>query len=186
MIARCYRPTSKAFYCYGARGISVCDRWRGPSGFSNFCADMGDRPDGRSLDRINNNGNYEPSNCRWATRKEQQRNLRTNVVLTIEGQDYLLAELAERSGLKADSIKERHAKGLTLAEILDPAKRVYTDGLALGGNASGAKKRAKTHCKNGHEFTDENTLITKEGWRSCRRCHADRQSILNKINANKG
>jgi hypothetical protein len=73
MMARCYNPRDPAYRNYGGRGISVCERWHS---FVNFFADMSERPSGKSLDRINNDGNYEPSNCGWATRTEQSRNRR--------------------------------------------------------------------------------------------------------------
>ena len=80
MKARCSNPHSGYFKNYGGRGIKVCDRWL--KDFPNFFSDLGPRPEGYSLDRIDSNGNYEPSNCRWASIKTQQRNKRSNQLIT--------------------------------------------------------------------------------------------------------
>ncbi len=72
MIQRCYNPKNKSYYRYGGRGIGVCERWRGS--FADFLADMGERPPGLSLDRINNELGYSAENCRWSTPKEQANN----------------------------------------------------------------------------------------------------------------
>lgn len=74
MQRRCRNPNATRYERYGGRGIKVCERWKGEDGFANFLADMGERPDGKTLDRVNNDGNYEPSNCRWATPLEQGAN----------------------------------------------------------------------------------------------------------------
>ena len=77
MLNRCYKPGNISYKYYGGRGITVCDRWRGPDGFPNFLADMGRAPTlQHSLDRKYVNGHYEPDNCRWATKKEQANNTR--------------------------------------------------------------------------------------------------------------
>lgn len=172
MKRRCYNPNFRQFADYGGRGISVCDRWL--NSFENFLADMGDRPHGHSIDRINNDGPYSPANCRWVSRTEQQRNQRRTRRVWIEGQEYTVAELAERSGLKTDTIAERAKKGLTLAEILSPEKRVFMGGWEKAYKRSLAVRTARTHCVHGHEFTPENTYVTKEGWRNCRACSREK------------
>lgn len=74
MHGRCENPNNAKYKNYGSRGIKVCERWSGPYGFHHFYEDMGDRPEGYSLDRIDVNGDYEPSNCRWADSRTQQAN----------------------------------------------------------------------------------------------------------------
>lgn len=75
IIKRCYQPSQQTYKHYGARGITVCDRWRGQFGFRNFLKDMGERPSvAHSIDRIDNDKGYYPQNCRWATKSEQSRN----------------------------------------------------------------------------------------------------------------
>lgn len=169
MRRRCMTPTSKAFPAYGGRGISICDRW---NSFAAFVADMGPRPVGYSLDRIDNDGGYSPENCRWADKKTQQRNQRRAVYVIVDGRRRRAIELAELAGVKTDTIIERAARGLGFSDVVSTAKSINVDGLALGGQANGARQRARTHCAKGHEFTQANTRVTPEGWRNCRTCHA--------------
>ncbi len=92
MKSRCWNPADPGYKNYGGRGITICPRWYE---FDNFFADMGPKPRGLFLDRIDNNGNYEPGNCRWATRKQQNRNRRNNFILTIRGVTGCLSALCE-------------------------------------------------------------------------------------------
>jgi hypothetical protein len=100
MVARCNTPTHKAFHFYGGRGIKVCKRWLN---YENFLADMGIRPSAlHSLDRINNNKGYSPSNCRWATRSEQQKNKRTTRIFTNGKFVGTLSECASKIGISKE------------------------------------------------------------------------------------
>jgi hypothetical protein len=101
MVQRCNNPNSAAYEYYGARGISVCERWQS---FENFFADMGERPRQTSLDRKDNDGNYEPDNCRWATRKEQMRNTRATAQIMVGGRSVCAAEAAEIAGIHSGRI----------------------------------------------------------------------------------
>lgn len=101
MLRRCQNPQDHAYARYGGRGIRVCARWQE---LANFCADMGDPSDGLSLERVNNNGDYEPGNCVWATVKQQQRNTRANRYITVCGDQITIPEACERFGLSRHSI----------------------------------------------------------------------------------
>lgn len=170
MLERCRNPKIAGYARYGGRGIKVCDRWLVRE---NFVADMGPRPVGMSLDRIDNDGDYEPSNCRWATRQEQQRNQSCVRTVTIEGKTYKAVELAEKSGLKTDTIVKRAAMGLNFAEVTSSVRKRDTSGLALGRRAAADKMLSRTHCTRGHEYTPENTYrFGPAGHRLCRACHA--------------
>lgn len=109
MKGRCYVLTDAKYHAYGARGISVCDRWL--HSFENFLADMGEPPPGKSLDRFpNNDGNYEPNNCRWATPLQQANNTRQNRILTCyagEKGRKTLSEWSRISGAKRTTITQR-------------------------------------------------------------------------------
>ena len=164
---RCLNPNHRQWNDYGGRGITICSRW---NDFHAFVEDMGPRPDGYTLDRIDNDLGYFPENCRWASRKTQQRNQRKTRYVVIEGKKYLAAKLSDISGHKTETIVERARSGLSYEDVMAPDRRVYKEGLALGGLANGRRQRRKTHCPQGHEYTAENTLLSKEGWRRCRVC----------------
>jgi len=166
---RCNCPSNPSYHRYGGRGIKVYDRWQ--SSFKNFFDDMGDIPSPlHSLDRIDNDKGYFPENCKWSTRQEQQLNMEKTHKFTIDGIFITPCIEAKRLGIKSETIVNRIKRGLPLNEILYPGRLKNTRDLSYLAKASKAASLAKTHCKNGHKFTPENTRITKEGWRNCRKC----------------
>lgn len=114
---RCYNPRDKRYPQYGARGITVCDRWL--SNFAAFYSDMGPRPAGRyTIERKDNNGNYEPSNCKWATYKEQAQNKSTNHPVTLNGETKCLTEWIRLLDIGASVVKRRIKRGWTAERAL--------------------------------------------------------------------
>jgi len=115
--SRCFLKTSPSWRKYGMRGITMCERW--VNSYQNFLEDMGERPSsGHSIDRIDNNGNYEPSNCRWATAKDQANNRRSNTWITLDGVTLTIAQWSERLGLHQVTMCRRIARGLDAKNIL--------------------------------------------------------------------
>lgn len=154
MKSRCTRDPK-----YISKGITVCERWA--RSFTAFYADMGDPPPGMTLDRLDGTKGYSPDNCRWATYKQQNRNLCSNV--TINGE--FLSDIAERAGVTRQTVAYRRRKGIDLG--LPPIA-------------------ARQTCKAGHPWTEDNTYITtvkrKQGGtrmqRYCRICRAKHQADL--------
>lgn len=112
---RCRNPRCHAWEDYGGRGITVCQRWI--DSFENFLADMGERPAGHSLDRIDSNGNYEPSNCRWATRIEQESNKRSNRILEWNDRSWTMSELAREFGMLPGTLCDHLKYGWSLERL---------------------------------------------------------------------
>lgn len=117
MKSRCHNPQHSRYAEWGGRGITVCERWR--NSFANFLADMGELPSPfHSIDRIDPDGNYEPSNCRWATRSEQQRNRRDSTMLTFKERTQNTYDWADETGLPVYVIHNRLRNGWPVERIL--------------------------------------------------------------------
>ena len=111
MRERCYRDTHIHFRNYGGRGITVCKRWR--DSFEAFYEDMGPKPfPGASIERIDNEGDYGPGNCRWETARNQANNRRNNVIVTYRGQQMTMAQAARASGVNYSTLRERRRSGI--------------------------------------------------------------------------
>ena len=115
MMARCYDPSNHKYHRYGARGIRVCDRW---ICFRLFFEDMGDRPKGKTLNRIYNDGNYCHENCEWASAKEQAQNRHNNRLITFNGKTLCITEWAREIGITREALRNRLNRGWSEEDAL--------------------------------------------------------------------
>lgn len=130
MLVRCTNPKCEAWPRYGGRGIEVCARWRT---FENFLIDMGERPEGRSLERRDNDGPYSPDNCIWGTQSEQMNNTSRTVRVDIGGVTKPLTEWAKQFGVSLNTVRARVRKqGMSYAEALTKPTRRPDEKLASG------------------------------------------------------
>ena len=126
MKRRCYDEKLPKYPQYGGRGIQVCDRWR--NSFVDFLKDMGEPPEGHTIDRINGNGDYTPDNCRWADIKTQSRNRKSNHLITFEEETLCMTAWAERLGVSRSLIKDRLRMGWSVEDAFRlPAMKPGTD-----------------------------------------------------------
>lgn len=136
MRLRCHNPANKAYPSYGGRGITVCDRWR--DDFLAFLADMGMKPTPKhEIDRKDNDGNYEPGNCRWVTRSENDRNRRNNQWVQFRGARRLLIELCEQFEIRQDTVVWRMKSGMNIEDALGtPARPKRPNGVRAAERAN--------------------------------------------------
>ena len=172
MLQRTGNPNNTRYADYGGRGIKVCERWADKKyGLDHFIEDMGPLPDGKTLDRIDPNGNYEPANCRWASASEQARNTRRRRLLMVDGKEVHILDLAKKHGLDVRLLHERiYYRGWPIEKALSvekfSGKHPNCWKTVLERNA---QYKERSHCSYGHEYTEKNSYIHK-GIRHCRRC----------------
>jgi predicted transcriptional regulator len=128
MLARCYKPATRGYARYGGRGIAVCDRWHS---FENFLADMGERPPGMSIDRIDSDGNYEPGNCRWATRQEQEANKKREDGIPVKRKAVRRLRIREMWELGASAAEIAAVINTSATAVSQEVSRMRRDGIAL-------------------------------------------------------
>lgn len=124
MKSRCFTASATGYENYGGRGISVCDRWMM---FENFLSDMGECPAGMSIDRKDSDANYSPDSCRWATRKEQNRNQRRLMYLTLGGRTQCASAWADEVGMQVSSLLGRIKRGWSVEKALQTPIRSHKE-----------------------------------------------------------
>lgn len=160
MKQRCTNPNSSDYHRYGGKGVVICKRWL--DSFENFLEDMGERPEGTSLDRYpDKHGNYEPNNCRWATPSEQQRNLRNNQYLTYDDQTKLLVDWAVEKEIPIGLLRTRFNNGLRNDQLFAPSYSSF-EGIK---NANGEfPKRHRRISDTTARYTHQGKTLTLTEW----------------------
>jgi len=172
MRQRCHYPGDIAYKNYGGRGIKVCSRWM--NSFESFYEDMGDRPEGTSLERIDNDADYSPENCKWATTPEQGTNQRTNRLITHNGETLTMMQWSRRTGLSKHVIGRRLKAGWSVAKTLDTpphgtradnrsaAKLTDADVLAIRASDKKASELAREY---GVTYDNIYAILKRRSWR---------------------
>lgn len=156
MKARCLNSNEPGFHRYGGRGIQICERWK--NSFENFLTDMGEKPSpSHSIDRIDVDGNYEPSNCRWATKTEQSRNQRSNRLIEYNGSMIHISVLAKQACVSRPVFCRRINNGWTVEESLrtPPNKR---------GTVTEAFRKSQKNRKDGNFITSCGKTLCVSAW----------------------
>lgn len=172
IVDRCHNPDSQSYYCYGARGIEMCERWQ--QSVDAFMQDMGMPPTmEHSIDRINCNGNYEPSNCRWATQEEQNNNTRRSKLITWNGKTQSIRDWAKEYNIGSRAVSERLRRGWDLEKSLKtPGRMSFEEELAdrreRGSElwkANGKLYQARSKQKRGQKLSlsEQKAIETAEG-----------------------
>lgn len=160
--SRCYNPKATGYQNYGGRGIQICERWK--NSYTAFIADMGRRPEGGTIDRIDVNGNYEPGNCKWAGAwVEQCNNKRTNTALTLNGVTKTVAQWATEHNLLRETLAFRIASKWPDEKLLEPTRQ-----------CAKPPRPRRTHCKRGHEFNVANMYLSRR-YQVCRQCRNEKE-----------
>lgn len=147
MIGRCYRKSTSSYPRYGGRGITVCDRWL--ESFENFYSDMGPRPSkDHSIERTDNDGNYDPSNCVWATQKQQVSTKSTTRKFDIDGDFLTIKEIAEKTGIEYKTLRSRINNGMTIDKAISIPKRKALDMSGMNRNEFMKKYQRERYLKN--------------------------------------
>ncbi len=162
MIARCEDQTRPGYKYYGKLGIKIEPRWR--DSFENFFQDMGERPEGMTLDRKDSTKDYGPGNCRWATTLDQNKNRTSNVLLTLNGETLIVADWARRLGCKVSALRMRLSKGWSVEKALTEPFEYRTPRKISEKPVSDAPARAQFKAYYKHLYRGPGDDLTFEQW----------------------